>query len=79
MYIKSIKIENIRSIKELEWSLPDSKPPAGWHVIVGDNGSGKTTFLRSIALAMVGPQEAAGLRLSWDDWLRKGKGKRRSH
>jgi predicted ATP-dependent endonuclease of OLD family len=73
MYIKRIKIENIRSVKELEWSLPESKPAAGWHVIVGDNGSGKTSFLRSIALAMVGPKHAAGLRLSWDDWLRKGE------
>jgi hypothetical protein len=73
MYIRKLKIENIRSIKSLEWILPKSQPAAGWHVIVGDIGSGKTTFLRSIALAMIGPLDAAPLRLSWDDWLRKGE------
>ena len=71
MHIRKVIIQNIRSIRELEWSLSESKPAAGWHVIIGDNGSGKTSFLRSIALAMVGPKDAAGLRLSWDDWLRK--------
>jgi AAA domain, putative AbiEii toxin, Type IV TA system len=72
MHIKKVHIQNIRSIKELAWSLPKAKPGAGWHVILGEDGSGKSTFLRSIALAMIGPLDAAGLRLSWDDWLRKG-------
>ncbi len=73
MYIKNIHIEHVRSVGSITWSLPDSVSPAGWHVIVGDNGSGKSTFLRSVALAMIGPNEAAGLRQSWDDWLRKGE------
>jgi hypothetical protein len=71
MYIRHIKIEHIRSINSLTWSLPDSVPSVGWHVIVGDNGSGKSSFLRSVALAMMGPKEAAGLRQSWDDFLSK--------
>jgi predicted ATP-dependent endonuclease of OLD family len=71
MYIRHIKIDHIRSINSLTWSLPDSVPSAGWHVIVGDNGSGKSSFLRSVALAMMGPKEAAGLRQSWDDFLSK--------
>src|SRR5689334_17306553 len=73
MYINKISIQKIRSIRTLEWCLPESRPAAGWHVIIGDNGSGKTSFLRSIALAMIGPTDAAGLRLSWDDWLRRGQ------
>lgn len=72
MYIRSVEIQNIRSIGELEWSLPESKQSPGWHVIVGDNGSGKSSFLRSIALAMLGLDSLA-LRLSFDDWLRKGE------
>src|SRR5262249_11358861 len=71
MYIRHITIEHIRSINSLIWSLPDSGPSAGWHVIVGDNGSGKSSFLRSVALAMLGPKESAGLRQSWDDFLSK--------
>ncbi len=73
MYIRRVEIQNVRSIQSLTWSLRDSQPAAGWHVIVGDNGSGKSTFLRSIALAVIGPLDAAGLRVSWDDWLTKSQ------
>ena len=43
----------------------------GWHVVLGDNGSGKSSFIRSVALALVGPTEAVALRQSWNDWLKK--------
>lgn len=33
--------------------------PAGWHVLIGDNGSGKSTILQAIALAIIGPQDAS--------------------
>ena len=70
MYINGVRINSIRSIAKLNWDIPKEKM-AGWHVIIGDNGSGKSTFLRSIALALVGPQEAIALRQDWNDWLRK--------
>jgi energy-coupling factor transporter ATP-binding protein EcfA2 len=71
MHIASIRIRNIRSIRELEWELGEQNP-AGWHVVLGDNGSGKSTFLKAIALALIGPKEAQGLRQRWDEWLRRG-------
>jgi hypothetical protein len=43
--------------------------PAGWHVLIGDNGAGKSSIIRSIALALVGPEQALGLRADWSDWL----------
>ena len=70
MYLREVHIKNIRSLKEIRWDVPRTKT-AGWHVIIGDNGSGKSTFLRSIALALIGPRDVAGLRLSWEDWLRR--------
>lgn len=66
MYIKSLKIKNIRSIGSLEMTFQN---PAGWHVLIGDNGAGKSTVIRSIALALIGPEEALGLRADWRDWL----------
>jgi|JI10StandDraft_1071094.scaffolds.fasta_scaffold08243_3 predicted ATPase len=72
MYVRRVHITNVRSIAELTWELPADTDGAGWHVILGDNGAGKSSFLRSIALALVGPQEAAGLRQSWQEWLRVG-------
>ena len=72
MYVRRVHITNVRSIAELTWELPADTDGAGWHVILGDNGAGKSSFLRSIALALVGPQEAAGLRQAWQEWLRIG-------
>lgn len=70
MYVKRISIENIAGIEQLTWEAPGD--PAGWHAIVGDNGSGKSSLLRAVALALVGPEQAPGLRLDWDAWLRRG-------
>ncbi|MFY2556935.1 AAA family ATPase [Corallococcus terminator] len=69
MYLKKVSLENIRSITELEWEPPAEPSLAGWHVILGDNGAGKSSVLRAIALAMVGPHEARALRQNWDEWL----------
>jgi hypothetical protein len=71
MHVKRILIENIAGIERLEWQAPAD--PAGWHVIIGDNGSGKSSVLRAAALALVGPDQAPGLRLDWDAWLRRGR------
>lgn len=71
MYLRKVHIKNIRSIAKLDWEIPEGQE-AGWHVVIGDNGSGKTTFLRAISLVLIGEREAAALRQDWDDWLRKG-------
>ena len=71
MHIRSIIIKNIRSIENLSWNLKPTQSSAGWHVVIGDNGSGKSTFLRCISLALIGPIEAAALRQNWNDWLSK--------
>ncbi len=72
MYIRSVHVENIRCIESLKWNVPPGKE-AGWHVIIGDNASGKTTLLRAIALALVGPREAEALQQDWSRWLRRGE------
>ena len=68
MYIRRAMIRNIRSIKDLDWE-PEEEG-AGWHVILGDNGSGKSSFLRALALALVGSKEANAARQDWNAWLR---------
>jgi predicted ATP-binding protein involved in virulence len=67
MYIQKAEITNIKSIEHFEIEFPN---PAGWHVLIGDNGSGKSTIVRSMALALVG-READGLRENWKEWIRK--------
>lgn len=72
MYIRRATVENVRSIRQVAWSVAKGEE-AGWHVLLGENGSGKTAFLRAIALALLGPKNAAGLREGWDKWVRTGE------
>lgn len=73
MYVKEVQLSNIRSIRTLRWELPEGSGP-GWHVVIGDNGAGKSSFLRAVALALVGPTEAIALRQDWSEWLLIGAG-----
>ena len=72
MHIRDIQIRNVRSLRSHRWSFARTKC-AGWHVVLGDNGSGKSSFLRAIALALVGAGRAEGLRKSWNDWPMHGE------
>ncbi|HEX5753129.1 MAG TPA: AAA family ATPase [Archangium sp.] len=72
MYLTRFRIENIRAIQKLDWQIPLQRAP-GWHVILGDNGSGKSSVLRSIALALVGPDDVDALRQDWGRWPRERK------
>ena len=70
MYIQKVNIENIKSIKNFEMEFEN---PAGWHVLIGDNGSGKSSIIQAIALALIGPDEIAGIQPNWNDFLKWGE------
>ena len=72
MYIQQIGIINIRSIPNLNWEITLHEC-AGWHVIIGDNGAGKSSLLRAVALVLIGLNQAAALRQNWNDWLTQGE------
>lgn len=69
MHIRRLRIQDIRSITDLDVEIPE--PRAGWHVILGDNGSGKSSVIRAMALALMGPLDALATRQNWQDWVRK--------
>lgn len=66
MYIKSLEIKNIRAINQFKMTFDE---PAGWHVLIGDNGAGKSSIIRSLALMLVGPDEISGIKPNWNNWL----------
>lgn len=70
MYIKEVKIENIRSVGKFEMKFDQ---PAGWHVLIGDNGAGKSTIVRSIALALLNQDDIQATREDWEHWLNRDK------
>lgn len=72
MHLTEVSIRNIRSIRSLRWRLPEGKKTSGWHVVLGENGSGKTTFLQCAAVALLGPDVDPLLGAWWGRWLRRG-------
>ncbi|WP_313374138.1 AAA family ATPase [Pantoea sp. CTOTU50773] len=72
MLLTKVEIKNLKSLNHFVWELTENDSLTGWHVLLGDNGSGKSTFLRACALAIMGPQQAMGLRLYWKQWVRQG-------
>ena len=73
MYIQRVYFKDLRGFQELDFSFkrPDGSY-AGWTVLTGDNGSGKTALLKAIALALVGPDVARALQPNLSGWIREG-------
>ena len=70
MHVRKLEISDIRAIRHLKIEVPATC--AGWHVILGDNGSGKSSVIRALALALIGPAEAPAARQDWASWVRRG-------
>jgi hypothetical protein len=59
MYVKKLRLQNIKCFEELvlDFRARDGSY-AGWNVILGENGRGKSTILRSIALTALSQNDA---------------------
>lgn len=57
LYIRSADVEGFRGIRQVIWQV-DANKLCGWHIVLGDNAAGKTSFLRGLSLALLGPEEA---------------------
>lgn len=68
MHVRRLIIENLRSIRGLDFQIARHEA-AGWHVFLGDNGAGKSTVVRSLALALMGPVNAHATRQDWARWV----------
>lgn len=72
MHLTEIEIENIRGFLGGEQATKIALPGGpGWHVFAGRNGAGKSSLLRAIALAVVGPDHARRLMPTFAGWVRK--------
>ncbi|MCB9739475.1 MAG: AAA family ATPase [Deltaproteobacteria bacterium] len=54
MYVRKIRIRNARQIRDLTLELATGDEPRMLTVLLGQNGTGKTTLLRSIAATLAG-------------------------
>lgn len=55
----------------------DRNSEAGWHVVLGSNGAGKSSVVRSLALLCMGEKEAYAARQDFSRWLKLGSDKAR--
>jgi predicted ATP-binding protein involved in virulence len=68
LYLKSLEIENVRCFSKkqrIDFTNIDGKI-SQWTVILGDNGTGKTSILRSIVSLLPTPQSFLGKRSHLD-------------
>ena len=73
MFLNHIRIENVRCLEDAEISLEtqDGKTRK-WTILVGDNGAGKSTVLKAIALLMAGSEALRDLLHEPEHWIRNG-------
>ncbi len=66
MKITHLNLKNIKCFKEADIPFENKGQVKNWSLIAGDNGQGKTTLLRSLALGLCDVPEASGLILELD-------------
>jgi predicted ATPase len=78
VFLQRIVLEDLRSIEYLDLSLHDeARRPRPWTLLLGENGTGKTTLLRAVSLVLAGSDTLPELLGDPVDWVRKGRARAR--
>jgi len=73
MFLARIALRNVRSMEKLELDFSSGEQDVRrWTLLLGENGCGKSSVLRAIALLLAGSDALADLFDSADDWIRNG-------
>jgi uncharacterized protein (TIGR02646 family) len=81
-FIERIELKNIRAFEQLELRPPIGASDRGeWFVLLGENGSGKSSVLQAVTCALLGQEGVNRLGVRATDLLRRGcaKGEVRVH
>ncbi|MBC8554130.1 MAG: AAA family ATPase, partial [Candidatus Brocadiales bacterium] len=74
MKVSKIYLKNIRCFEEITIDLATNIGAYDWSLILGNNGAGKTTILRSLAMGLCDKTGAAGLlQDTYGNMIRFGK------
>jgi hypothetical protein len=63
-------LENFCRLRQAKVKFPRDRQ-RGWHVIIGDNASGKSSILKGIAVALINQPDFPALRISGNFFVRK--------
>ncbi len=73
MFLKHLTLENVRCFKKLELDFGhDDGSIRKWTVVLGENGTGKSTILRALALVTAGSDALTEVLGEPDHWVRNG-------
>jgi GTPase SAR1 family protein len=74
LQLRRIKLRDVKCLESLDLALVNDRgEPRRWTLLLGENGCGKTTLLRSLAL-LTGGSGAFGVLIgNPDDWIRQGQ------
>jgi len=74
MFLTRVELTNVRCIKSLVLPLETSPGiTRRWTLLLGENGVGKSTLMRSIGLVLAGSSALAELIGDPDSWIRAGE------
>ena len=79
VYFMDLVVENVRCFKDrqvLDLSDGNGKP-ARWTIILGDNGTGKTTLLKGVALMATKSQKIPNVKMGKNGEIIEGDGKQK--
>lgn len=79
VFLEHIIIENLRSIAraEIDFRADSVSSMRKWSLFVGDNGAGKSTALKAIALVLAGSDALPHVIGAPGSWVRRGSAKAR--
>lgn len=77
MFLEHLRVENIRSLTDVsvdfvDYSVSENRVRS-WTLLVGENGTGKSTFLKAAALLMAGSDALPDLLGDARSWVKNGK------
>ncbi|QGT05886.1 AAA family ATPase [Burkholderia pseudomallei] len=76
MYLVDLKLTNVRAIRHMSLDFRSAKrdeKTRRWTVLLGENGCGKSTVLKSIGLLLAGSEALPDLLGSTDQWIHNGE------
>jgi DNA repair exonuclease SbcCD ATPase subunit len=72
VYVTRVQLTDIKGFsgrRAVDLQLPGH---GGWTVLAGHNGSGKSSLLQAIALALAGPDAALRMSVGFTGWVTRG-------
>jgi energy-coupling factor transporter ATP-binding protein EcfA2 len=72
VYLKSVTIRHIKCFEDLTLDFFVGDEPRRWTVILGENGTGKSTLLQAIAVTLAGPEATKLLLPRPEGWVQLG-------